>query len=127
MNQFKKLNIIHKAIYAQIMGDIVIETGVKLEGWQRGEHIQHTLDSLMGQIKVFKRQLANTVYTVPDEKVEDLERYLKMYKKDLKNLKFNIQHDQINKGLFPAIERYIESLKDVIMVLEEGIKAKQDD
>lgn len=127
MNQLKKLNIIHKAIYAQIMGDIVIETGVKLESWSRGEHIQHTSDSLIGQIKVFERQLKNTVYTVQDEKVEDLERYLKMYKKDLKNLKFNIQHDQINKGLFPAIERYIESLKDIIMVLEDGIEAKQDD
>lgn len=125
MNQLKKLNAMHKVILTRIVGNAVIEAGIKTEGWKRGEHIQHTSDRIAGHIEIFNRQLDNTMLTLQDEDTDLIERSLKMYKKDLKQLEFNIQNDRVNKSLFTTIREYIITLKGLIEFLTDTLESRK--
>lgn len=125
MNQLKKLNAMHKVILTRIIGNAVIEAGIKTEGWKRGEHIQHTSDKIEGHIRIFDRQLDNTMPTIQDEDTDLIERSLKMYKKDLKQLEFNIQNDRVNRSLFPIIKEYIMTLKGLIEFLMDVLESRK--
>lgn len=125
MNQLIKLNAMHKIIFTQILGNAVIETGIKTEGWTIHEPIQHTSNKIVECIQAFDRQLDNTTKALQDEDTDLIERSIELYKKDLKQLEFNIQNNQVNKSLFTIIEEYITALKDLIEPLMDVLEFRK--
>ncbi len=122
MNQLKKLNAIHKGIMVFVAGEVVERAGELSEGWGKGEHVQHSSDSLKGQINIFQRQLPNTLKAIENEDRDLIKKSLEMYKKDREKLKFDIQKDKIRKELFDPLREYIESLNDWISILEDVLE-----
>ena len=115
----------HKIIFTQILGNAVIETGIKTEGWTIHEPIQHTSNKIVECIQAFDRQLDNTTKALQDEDTDLIERSIELYKKDLKQLEFNIQNNQVNKSLFTIIEEYITALKDLIEPLMDVLEFRK--
>lgn len=119
MNQLKKLNAMHKLTMLTIQGAVVLKEGCKIyEGWKKGDHIQHTSDSLLGQIKIFERQTLKVYESLEKEDRDFIKTSLDMYEKDKEKLKFNIKNDKIDKHLFKPLKDYIDLLKEVIEMLK---------
>ena len=119
MDQLRKINAMHKAIMSFVASEIVIKAGELNEAWGKGDHINHNSDILLGQIKIFQRQLPNTLKAIENEDKDLIKKSLEMYKKDREKLKFDIQYDRINSELFEPLREYIQSLNDLIIALEE--------
>lgn len=119
MNQLKKLNAMHKLTMLTIQGAVVLKEGCKIyEGWKKGDHIQHTSDSLLGQIKIFERQTLKVYESLEKEDRDFIKTSLDMYEKDKEKLKFNIKNDKIDKHLFNPLKDYIDLLNEVIEMLK---------
>lgn len=119
MNQLKKLNAMHKLTMLTIQGAVVLKEGCKIyEGWEKGDHIQHTSDSLLGQIKIFERQTLKVYESLEKEDRDFIKTSLDMYEKDKEKLKFNIKNDKIDKHLFNPLKDYIDLLNEVIEMLK---------
>lgn len=122
MNQLKKLNAMHKLTMLTIQGAVVLKEGCKIyEGWKKGDHIQHTSDSLLGQIKIFERQTFKVYESLEKEDRDFIKTSLDMYEKDKEKLKFNIKNDKIDKHLFNPLKDYIDLLNEVIEMLKEAL------
>lgn len=113
-----KLNVYHSLIMQKITGDIVLKIGELKEGWKKGDHIQHTSDSLEGQIRLFNKQIDILVHNIENEDEELIKKSLSIYMNDRNKLKHNIQYDKVHKELFKSLQEYIESLNNVIELLE---------
>lgn len=118
MNELKKLNAIHKILMTFLSGEILMEEGELYENWTRGEHVQHTSDTFQSQLLIFQRQAKNVLKSLEEEDEDLIKFSLQMYEKDLEKLKFNIQHDRVNKAFFPSLRDYIEELKSLIEALK---------
>lgn len=119
MNQLKKLNAMHKLTMLTIQGAVVLKEGCKIyEGWEKGDHIQHTSDSLLDQIKIFERQTLKVYESLEKEDRDFIKTSLDMYEKDKEKLKFNIKNDKIDKHLFNPLKDYIDLLNEVIEMLK---------
>lgn len=125
MNQLKKLNAMHKIIFTRILGNAVIEAGIKTDGWKRVEPISKTANSILEYIQIFDRQLDNTMNALQDEDTDLIERSIKLYEEDLKQLEFNLQNDRVNKSLFTIINDYMMSLKDLIELLIDTLESRK--
>lgn len=75
---------------------------------EKGDHIQHTSDSLLGQIKIFERQTFKVYESLEKEDRDFIKTSLDMYEKDKEKLKFNIKNDKIDKHLFNPLKDYID-------------------
>lgn len=125
MNPLKKLNLFHGIIMQWIAIDVVYRVGILKEGWTKGDHIQHTSDSLKGQIDLFKKQLDVLAQSVEKEDKESLKSSLAMYKRDRSKIKHNIQFDKLHKELFESLQDYINSLNETINLIEAALSSMQ--
>lgn len=118
MTPLMKLNVYHNLIMQRIAGDILLKVGELKECWKKGDHIQHTSDSLEGQIKLFNKQLDILIHNIENEDEKLIRNSLSTYKNDRNKLKHNSQYDRVHKELFGPLKEYIESLNNVIDLLE---------
>lgn len=122
MSPLLKLNAMHKVIMAEIMGEALIKSGVTNSGWERGEHIQHTSDSIMNQVFRFQRQLPQMFSALEGEDLDVVVRSLEMYERDRDNLKFNIENDKIERQLFKPVLEYIKAINRMIAAIKEFLE-----
>lgn len=108
------------------MGDIVIETGVKTEGWKRDDPVSKKADNLKEQLEILQKQINTTTPLLQDEDTTLLKKSLRMYKKDIKRLENNPYKRYLNEGLIPVVKTYIDILKDFVSTLTEKIKVKKE-
>lgn len=119
MNQLKKLNIMHELIMQLIAGEAVFKVADELyESWSKWDHIQHTSDSILGNIEIFNRQVDKVFKDIDQEYQGLIKSSLDLYLADREKLKHGIQHDRVDKRLFEPIKLYIEVLNTIIDMLK---------
>lgn len=116
-----KLNLAHKQVIMMFSGAAVQKVGEITEGWTKADHnhVEHTADVLQKRVDSLEKQFENTDLAKEDQ--DQLKSFKRMLENDLRNLAFDIQHDQLPKELFDVAKRYIKNMKDMIEVLKAAI------
>ena len=120
MNILDKVFVIHKLIMGEVSAAMVFTAGVINSGWEKGDHIQHTSDSLEGHIRLFSRQVDKITNDIENDNFDEekVQKYLNAFMEDKQKLQFNIVNDRIDKELFQPLQEHINSLNDIIGALK---------